>query len=285
MRGSARYEGARTGQVDHIPQDQVHWVGRRYRASSTQRRADVRWLRCRPLNLMDNPHRRFLVREAHAERALVFEGDIRAASRCSTQTLPQATTASSAPWSRGLSTASFQGAGRPQGCSLVTASAGTARAAKSAQASCTSPTTSRSARRRHPPGAGSVTGRETLWPAGRYLPYHPGGSPERIPCRRQGSQEGQGRGQRSHEEGACWQGRADRDARQGQGVLRCRRGCRRHWEPTPTSAIPTICGRGGPTRTPTGFSETGFRRAKASTMSPTKCRGHTIHSTKDRASA
>ena len=47
IRASARYEGARTGQVDHIPQDQAHWVGRPYRALSTQRRADVRRLRCR----------------------------------------------------------------------------------------------------------------------------------------------------------------------------------------------------------------------------------------------
>ena len=75
--------------------------------------------------------------------------------------------------------------------------------------------------------------------AGRRLPYHPGGSPERIPCRRQG-----GQGQRSHEEGVCRRGRADRHARQGQGVLRCRRGCRRRWGLPYTSAIPTISERG-----------------------------------------
>jgi len=66
MRASARYKGARTGQVDHIPQDQAQWVGRPYRASSAQRRADVRRLRCRRPRLMDNPHRCSLVREAHA---------------------------------------------------------------------------------------------------------------------------------------------------------------------------------------------------------------------------
>jgi hypothetical protein len=44
--------------------------------------------------------------------------------------------------------------------------------------------------------------------------------------------------------------------------------------------------REGPTKTPTGFSGTGFRKAKASTMSTTgRCRRCTIHSTKDRASA
>ncbi|MFC2647785.1 MAG: hypothetical protein ACFNZW_07500 [Coriobacteriaceae bacterium] len=53
-------------------------------------------------------------------------------------------------------TASFQGAG-------------TARAASSAQASYASPTTSRSGRRRHPPGVKSATGRAILWQEGACL--------------------------------------------------------------------------------------------------------------------
>ena len=58
----------------------------------------------------------------------------RAASRCSTQP----------------STASFQGTGRPQGCSGTMESADTARVARGAQASCASPTTSRSGRKQLP---------------------------------------------------------------------------------------------------------------------------------------
>ena len=67
--------------------------------------------------------------------------------------MPQATLASSVSWSRDPSTASFQGAG-------------TARAASSAQASCASPTTSRSGQKRLSAGDGSATGRAILWQEG-----------------------------------------------------------------------------------------------------------------------
>jgi hypothetical protein len=64
-----------------------------------------------------------------------------------------------------------------------------------------------------------------------------------------------------------------------------RRGCRKRWGLPPASAVPTILGSAGPTRTPTVSSGTGSRRARASTTSPTrKFKGRAIRSTGDRAS-
>ena len=48
------------------------------------------------------------------------------------------------------------------------------------------------------------------WQAGRRMPRHPGRQDERMPCRRQGRQEGPCRGQRGHREGARGRGRPDR---------------------------------------------------------------------------
>ena len=64
-----------------------------------------------------------------------------------------------------------------------------------------------------------------------------------------------------------------------------RRGCRKRWGLPPASAVSTILGSAGPTRTSTVSSGTGSRRARASTTSPTrKFKGRAIRSTGDRAS-
>lgn len=71
----------------------------------------------------------------------------------------------------------------------------------------------------------------------------------------------------------------------GAGSSRMQRASRRRWERRPASAIPAIHGSGAPTRTPTAFSGTGSRRARASTMPATaRCGRCTIHSTGDHAS-
>ena len=117
------------------------------------------------------------------------------------------------------------------------------------------------------------------------MPRRPGRQDERMPCRRQGRQEGPCRGQRGHREGARGRGRPCCRFPAGARSSRMQRASRRRWERRPASAIPAIHGSGAPTRAPMAFSGTGSRRARASTMSATaRCRRHAIHSTGDHAS-
>ncbi len=99
------------------------------------------------------------------------------------------------------------------------------------------------------PGQASLGSRIGDWEgdtvAGRRLPGHAGGPHERIPCRRQSCQEGQGRSRRGRGEGACQRGRAYGHARQRQGVLGCRGAAGGAGRPCLSLRPPPSLGEGG----------------------------------------